>query len=100
MAKYEKIKGASVIINNADAVDAPYAISAEVQILNGKVSSIRSGFVMRGEEVMATFSQHGDGATHTAYNSHDIEEQMAKLRAINAFIQEVEALVVEQPISI
>lgn len=100
MAKYEKINGASVRISNADAVDAPYAISAEVQICNGKVSSVTSGYVMRGEEVMATFSQHGDGATHTAYNSHDIEEQMANLRAINAFIQEVEALVVEQPISI
>lgn len=100
MAKYEKIKGASVIINNTDAVDAPYAISAEVQINNGKVSSITSGYVMRGEEVMATFSQHGDGVTHTSYNSHDIKEQMANLRAINAFIQEAEALVVEQPISI
>lgn len=100
MAKYEKLNGASVRISNADAVDAPYAISAEVQINNGKVSSVTSGYVMRGEEVMATFSQHGDGATHTSYNSHDIEEQMANLRAINAFIQEVEALVVEQPISI
>jgi hypothetical protein len=100
MAKYEKINGASVRISNADVIDAPYAISAEVQINNGKVSSITSGYVMRDEEVMATFSQHGDGATHTSYNSHDIEEQMANLRAINAFIQEVEALVVEQPISI
>lgn len=100
MAKYEKLNGASVKINNADAVDALYAISAEVQITNGKMSSVASGYVMRGEEVMATFSQHGDGVTHTSYNSHDIEEQMANLRAINTFIQEVEALVVEQPISI
>lgn len=100
MAKYEKLNGASVRISNADAVDALYAISAEVQINNGKVSSITSGYVMRGEEVMATFSQHGDGATHTAYNSHDIEEQMANLRAINAFIQEVEALVLTNPITI
>lgn len=100
MAKYEKLNGASVRISNADAVDAPYAISAEVQISNGKVLSITSGYVMRGEEVMATFSQQGDGATHTSYNSHDIEEQMANLRAINAFIREVESLVVEHPISI
>ena len=100
MAKYEKINGASVRISNADAVDAPYAISAEVQINNGKVSSVTSGYMMRGEEVMATFSQHGDGATHTAYNSHDIEEQMANLRAINAFIRDVETLVVAQPISV
>lgn len=100
MAKYEKLNGASVKISNADAADAPYAISAEVQINNGKVSSVASGYVMRGEEVMATFSQHGDGATHTSYNSHDIEEQMANLRAINAFIQEVEALVLTNPITI
>lgn len=100
MANYEKLNGASVKISNADAVDAPYAISAEVQINNGKVSSLASGYVMRGEEVMATFSQQGDGATHTSYNSHDEEEQMANLRAINAFIREVESLVVEHPISI
>ena len=100
MAKYEKLNGASVKISNADAVDAPYAISAEVQINDGKVYSITSGFVMRGEEVMATFSQYGDGVTHTAYSSHDIEEQMANLRAINAFIQEVEALVLTNPVTI
>ncbi|MBO7342719.1 MAG: hypothetical protein J6U45_01600 [Alistipes sp.] len=100
MAKYEKLNGASVKITNADDATAPYAISAEVQINNGKVSSVTSGYVMRGEEVMATFSQHGDGVTHTAYNSHDIEEQMANLRAINAFIHDVEALVVSHPISI
>ena len=99
MAKYEKLNGASVRISNADAVDAPYAISAEVQISNGKVSSVASGYVMRGEEVMATFSQYGDGVTHTAYNSHDIEEQMANLRAINAFIHDVEALVLANPIN-
>lgn len=100
MATYEKLNGASVKITNADDVNAPYAISAEVQIINGKVSSITSGYVMRGEEVMATFSRHGDGATHISYNSHDIEEQMANLRAINAFIHDVETLVLTNPITI
>lgn len=100
MAKYEKINGASVRISNADAVDAPYAINAEVQINNGKVSSVTSGYVMRGEEVMATFSRHGDGATHISYNSHDIDEQMANLRAINTFFLDVEALVLTNPITI
>ena len=100
MAKYEKLNGASVKITNADDANAPYAISAEVQINNGKVSSVASGYVMRGEEIMATFSRQGDGVTHTGYNSHDIEEQMANLRAINVFIQEVETLVVSQPISV
>lgn len=100
MAKYEKLNDASVKITNADDANAPYAISAEVQINNGKVSSITSGYVMRGEEVMATFSQHGDGVTHTAYNSHDIEEQLANLRAINTFIHDVETLVLTNPITI
>jgi hypothetical protein len=100
MAKYEKLNGASVKISNADDTMATYAISAEVHINNGKVSSITSGYVMRGEEVMATFSQYGDGVTHTAYNSHDEEEQMANLRAINAFIRDVEALVLANPITI
>lgn len=100
MAKYEKLNGASVKITNADDATAPYAISAEVQINNGKVSSLASGYVMRGEEIMATFSRQGDGVTHTGYNSHDIEEQMANLRAINAFIRDVEALVLTNPITI
>lgn len=100
MAKYEKLNGASVKITNADDATALYAINAEVQINNGNVSSVTSGYVMRGEEIMATFSQQGDGATHTSYNSHDIEEQMANLRAINAFIRDVEALVLTNPITI
>lgn len=100
MAKFEKLNGASVKITNADDANAPYAINAEVQINNGKVSSVTSGYVMRGEEVMATFSRHGDGATHISYNSHDIEEQMANLRAINAFLRDVEALVLANPITI
>lgn len=100
MAKYEKLNGASVKITNADDANAPYAISAEVQINNGKVPSVASGYVMRGEEIMATFSRQGDGVTHTGYNSHDIEEQMANLRAINTFIHDVEALVLTNPITI
>ena len=100
MAKFEKLQRANVEVSNADDNLRKYAITAEAQVANGKVENFNNGHVRENDIFIASFNRWSDGNMNITFNNVEKEAQCEVLNVINAFIQDVEALVLTTPINI
>lgn len=102
-----QILSATVKYNNNDDASRVYDISANVRIENGTAQSFDSGEVrakgstadtMTGE--YASFNSWGENELSMTFNNATPEKRTAMLNAVNAFIADVKASIVVNPITV
>ena len=98
--QFDSLIRANVKVSNANDTASAYTITAEAQVANGNVENFNNGQVMKGETYVATFNRWSSQNLNVTFNNVEAEAQCEVLNAVNDFISSVEALVVEQPISI
>ena len=89
----QNIVTASVKVTNAADAGASYSIVAHANVSeSGNVSSFNQGEVKKGEQIVATFNQYGEGKhLSVSYQGAEIEEQAAILADIHDFVESAAA---------
>jgi hypothetical protein len=98
--QFDSLIRANVKVSNANDTASAYTITAEAQVANGNVENFNNGQVLKGEMYVATFNRWSAQNLNVTFNNVEAEEQCAILAEINAFIRDVEALVLTNPITI
>ena len=97
---FTKLNSANVSADNKVDESRVYDIEARVNIQGQSVNSIDSGIVKKGDVQVATFSSWGESNLNPSFNGVEAVEMCAILMAINEFIADVKAKVIEEPVNI
>lgn len=97
---FTKLNSANIAVNNLADETKVYNINANINLNNDELSSIDSGFVVKDDVQVATFSMWIDSLTPSFQNTNNPEEMCAILMAITSFIADVKAELKNNPITI
>ena len=95
-----KLNSANVSANNSVDEVRVYNITANINVVGGKVSSIDSGVVTKDGVEVASFSKWGENNSNNSFYGVSDEEQCVILNEINAFCRNVNEKVEVEPITI
>ena len=97
---FTKLNSANVSANNSVDEVRVYNITANINVVGGKVSSIDSGVVTKDGVEVASFSKWGENNSNKSFYGVSDEEQCIILNEINAFCRNVNEKVEVEPITI
>lgn len=95
-----KLNSANVSANNSVDEVRVYNITANINVVGGKVSSIDSGVVTKDGVEVASFSKWGENNSNKSFYGVTDEEQCIILNEINAFCRYVNEKLEVEPITI
>lgn len=95
-----KLNSANVSANNSVDEVRVYNITANINVVGGKVSSIDSGVVTKDGVEVASFSKWGENNSNKSFYGVSDEEQNVLLNEINAFCRYVNEKLEVEPITI
>lgn len=96
-----KLNSAQVKYDNSVNTERVYDIEVNVNLQGENIVSFDSGVLKKDGVQMASFSKHGKNQMSVNFNNvSDSTEMYAILMAVNTFIEDVKAEVVEKPINI
>ena len=97
---FTKLNSANVSANNSVDESRVYDITANINVVGGKVSNIDSGVVTKNGVEVASFSKWGENNSNKSFYGVSDEEQSIILNEINAFCRNVNEKVEAEPITI
>ena len=97
---FTKLNSANVSANNSEDEARVYDITANINVVGGKVSNIDSGVVTKDGVEVASFSKWGENNSNKSFYGVSDEEQCIILNEINAFCRNVNEKVEVEPITI
>ena len=103
MSKVNALKLNSANVKFVNSVDSErmYDIEANANISNGKVISIDAGVVKKDGTQVASFNLYGNHQiNYSLHGVEDINEQCSIIKAIHAFVTEVENEIEMNPINL
>ena len=96
-----KLNSANVKYDNSVDAERVYNIEANANLNDGKVVSMDAGVVMKDGAHVASFNLYGDHqVNYSLHGVEDINEQCAIIKAIHAFVTEVESEIETNPINL
>lgn len=95
-----KLNSANVSANNSEDEARVYDITANINVVGGKVSNIDSGVVTKDGVEVASFSKWGENNSNKSFYGVSDEEQNVLLNEINAFCRYVNEKLEVEPITI
>lgn len=96
-----RLNSANVKYDNSVDAERVYNIEANVNLNNGNVVSFDGGTVMKDGVEKASFSTYGNHQmNYNIRGVEDIEEQCAIIKAIHAFVGDVESEVETNPLNL
>ena len=96
---FTRLNSANVSVENSVDESRVYDIKCNANINNGALNSIDSGFVLKDDVQVATFSMYG-GNVNTTYNNITKEEKCAVIYAVDDFIADVKEEIETNPIQV
>ena len=97
---FTKLNSANVSVDNSVDTERVYDIKCNANINNGALNSIDSGFVVKDDVQVATFSMWANNLTPSFQNVTDAAEMCAILMAITAFIDATKKEIETNPIQV
>lgn len=97
---FTKLNSANVSANNSEDEARVYDITANINVVGGKVSNIDSGVVTKNGVEVASFSKWGENNSNKSFYGVSDEEQCIILNEINAFCRNVNEKLEVEPITI
>lgn len=97
---FTKLNSANVSANNSEDEARVYDITANINVVGGKVSNIDSGVVTKNGVEVASFSKWGENNSNKSFYGVSDEEQCVILNEINAFCRNVNEKLEVEPITI
>ena len=97
---FTKLNSANVAVDNSVDTERVYDIKCNANINNGALNSIDSGFVVKDDVQVATFSMWANNLTPSFQNVTDAAEMCAILMAITAFIDATKKEIETNPIQV
>lgn len=97
---FTKLNSANVSANNSEDEARVYDITANINVVGGKVSNIDSGVVTKDGVEVASFSKWGENNSNKSFYGVSDEEQCIILNEINAFCRNVNEKLEVEPITI
>lgn len=97
---FTKLNSANVSVDNSVDTERVYDIKCNSNINNGALNSIDSGFVVKDDVQVATFSMWSNNLTPSFQNVTDATEMCAILMAITSFIDATKKEIETNPIQV
>lgn len=97
---FTKLNSANVSVENSVDSERLYDIKCNANINNGSLNSIDSGFVVKDDVQVATFTMWSNNLTPSFQNVTDAAEMCAILMAITAFIDATKKEIETNPIQV
>ena len=97
---FTKLNSANVSVDNSVDTERVYDIKCNANINNGALNSIDSGFVLKDDVQVATFSMWSNNLTPSFQNVTDATEMCNILMAITAFIDATKKEIETNPIQV
>lgn len=97
---FTKLNSANVSVENSVDSERVYDIKCNANINNGALNSIDSGFVVKDDVQVATFSMWANNLTPSFQNVTDATEMCAILMAITSFIDATKKEIETNPIKV
>ncbi len=97
---FTRLNSANVAVENSVDSERVYDIKCNANINNGALNSIDSGFVLKDDVQVATFSMWSNNLTQSFQNVTDATEMCAILMAITTFIADVKVEIENNPIEV
>lgn len=97
---FTRLNSANVAVENSVDESRVYDIKCNANINNGALNSIDSGFVVKDDVQVATFSMWANNLTPSFQNVTDATEMCAILMAITAFIDATKKEIETNPIQV
>lgn len=96
-----KLNSANVKYDNSVDTERVYDIEANANLNDGKVISMDAGVVKKDGAQVASFNLYGNHqVNYSLHGVEDIDEQCAIIKAIHAFVTEVESEIESNPINL
>lgn len=97
---FTRLNSANVAVENSVDESRVYDIKCNANINNGALNSIDSGFVLKDDVQVATFSMWSNNLTPSFQNVTDATEMCAILMAITSFIADTKTEIETNPIQV
>lgn len=97
---FTRLNSANVSVDNSVDETRVYNIKCNANINNGALQSIDSGFVVKDDVQVATFTMWASNLTPSFQNVTDATEMCAILMAITSFIADVKKEIETNPIKV
>lgn len=97
---FTRLNSANVSVENSVDESRVYDIKCNANINNGVLNSIDSGFVLKDDVQVATFSMWSNNLTPSFQNVTDATEMCAILMAITSFIDATKNEIETNPIQV
>ena len=97
---FTRLNSANVAVENSVDESRVYDIKCNANINNGGLNSIDSGFVLKEDVQVATFSMWANNLTPSFQNITDATEMCAILMAITSFIDATKKEIETNPIQV
>ena len=97
---FTRLNSANVSVENSVDSERVYDIKCNANINNGALNSIDSGFVVKDDVQVATFSMWSNNLTPSFQNVTDATEMCAILMAITSFIDATKKEIETNPIQV
>lgn len=97
---FTRLNSANVAVENSVDESRVYDIKCNANITNGTLNSIDSGFVVKDDVQVATFSMWSNNLTPSFQNVTDATEMCNILMAITAFIDATKNEIEANPITV
>ena len=97
---FTRLNSAKIAVENSVDESRVYDIKCNANINNGALNSIDSGFVVKDDVQVATFSMWANNLTPSFQNVTDAMEMCAILMAITTFIGDVKVEIENNPIEV
>lgn len=97
---FTRLNSANVSVENSVDSERKYDIKCNANINNGALNSIDSGFVVKDDTQVATFTMWASNLTPSFQNVTDATEMCAILMAITSFIADTKNKIETNPIQL
>lgn len=97
---FTRLNSANVAVENSVDESRVYDIKCNANINNGALNSIDSGFVLKDDVQVTTFSMWSNNLTPSFQNITDANEMCAILMAITSFIADTKKEIETNPIQV
>lgn len=95
-----KLNSANVSCNNGVDTEREYEIAANINLQEGKLSSVENGVVNKGDVQVAVFRKSGRNFSPSFIGVSEMSEMCTILTAINNFVADIENELRTNPIQV